>query len=90
MEKQKITVRVAGRDMTLVSPDAPEYMHRVAAYADRKIQETAMAARLPVPSAAILAAVNLTDELMKAQDENRRLRAEMMQLRAEAEQKRAE
>ena len=81
MDKQKTTVRVAGKDYTLVSSDPPAYMHRIAAYADRKISETAMAAHLPVPSATVLAMINLTDELMKAQDENMRLRRELAELR---------
>ena len=46
MVKQKTTVRVAGREYTLVSDQAPEYMNRVAAYVDRKISETALATRL--------------------------------------------
>ena len=32
MEKQKITVTVAGKPYTLVSEDPPEYVKRVAAY----------------------------------------------------------
>lgn len=87
MEKQKTIVRVAGKEYTLVSSDPPEYMHRIAAYADRKIQETALAARLPVPSATVLAMINLTDELMKAQDENTRLRRELQTVREQLESK---
>ena len=44
MDKQKTTVRVAGREYTLVSSDSPEYIGRVAAYVDRKINEAALAA----------------------------------------------
>ena len=77
MEKQKTTVRVAGRDYTLVSSDAPEYITRVAAYVDRKITETSLAARMPVDKAAVLVCLNIADELMKAQDENSKLRREM-------------
>lgn len=85
MEKQKTTVHVAGREYTLVSSDAPEYMNRVAAYVDRKICETSMAARLPVDKAAVLTALNIADELMKSHDENSRLRRELMNVRRELE-----
>ena len=77
MEKQKTTVRVAGRDYTLVSSDAPEYISRVAAYVDRKITETALATRMNVDKAAVLVSLNIADELMKAHDENSRLRREI-------------
>ena len=83
MDKQKTTVRVAGREYTLVSSDSPEYIGRVAAYVDRKINEAALAAHLPVDKAAVLVALNIADELMRAHDENSRLRRELMALRQE-------
>ena len=83
MDKQKTTVRVAGREYTLVSSDSPEYIGRVAAYVDRKINEAALAAHLPVVKAAVLVALNIADELMRAHDENSRLRRELMALRQE-------
>ena len=88
MVKQKTTVRVAGREYTLVSSDAPEYMNRVAAFVDRRISETALATRLPVDKAAVLASLNMADELMKSHDENSRLRRELMALRQELEEAR--
>ena len=88
MVKQKTTVRVAGREYTLVSSDAPEYMNRVAAYVDRKISETTMATRLPIDKAAVLTSLNIADELMKSHDENSRLRREMMALRQELDEAR--
>ena len=83
MDKQKTTVRVAGREYTLVSSDSPEYIGRVAADVDRKINEAALAAHLPVDKAAVLVALNIADELMRAHDENSRLRREIMVLRQE-------
>ena len=48
MEKQKTVVRVAGKEYALVSSDPPEYMQRVAAYVDRKLNEMSVATRLPL------------------------------------------
>lgn len=87
MEKQKTTVRVAGKEYTLVSSDPPEYMNRVAAYVDRMLGETALATRLPVDKAAVLTSLNIADELMKSHDENSRLRRELMNLRREMEER---
>ena len=81
MEKQKITVRVAGKEFALMSADSPEHMTRVASYVDRQIMETVFATRMPKESAAMLVAMNITDELMKAQAENSRLRRELNALR---------
>ncbi len=81
MEKQKITLRVAGKDYTMVSSDSQEHMSRVAAYVDRRIMETATASRLPKETVSVLVALNMADELMKAQDENARLRRQIAELR---------
>ncbi len=79
MEKQKITVSVAGKPYTLVSSDPPEYVKRVAAYVDRKMRETMTVTNLPAAQAAVLACFNLAEEVMKAQDENRVLRKQLEQ-----------
>ncbi len=81
MEKQKTTVRVAGKEYALVSPDGKEHLSRVAGYVDRRISEATFATRLPKDSVAVLVALNIADELMKAQDDNARLRRELNALR---------
>ncbi len=87
MEKQKTVVRVAGKEYALVSSDPPEYMQRVAAYVDRKLNEMSVATRLPSNMVAVLACLNMADDLMKSHDENTRLRKELMLLRQEMEAK---
>lgn len=85
MEKQKITVNVAGRSWSLVSSDPPEYVRRVAAYVDRRLGETSAVTNLPSAQTAILTCFNLADELLKAQDENTLLRRQMEQMAQRAE-----
>ena len=80
MEKQKITVTVAGKNYTLVSSDPPEYVKRVASFVDRKLSETAAVTNLPSGQAAVLTCFNLAEDLLKAQDENTLLRKQMDQL----------
>jgi len=77
VDKQKITVNVAGRPYTLVSSDPPEYVRRVAEYVDRKLSETATVTNLASAQVAVLTCFQLADELMKAQDENTHLRRQM-------------
>ena len=87
MEKQKTVVRVAGKEYALVSSDPPEYMQRVAAYVDRKLNEMSVATRLPSNMVAVLACLNMADDLMTSHDENTRLRKELMLLRQEVTEK---
>ena len=81
MEKQRTTVRVAGKEYALVSSDSPEHLNRVAGYLDRQITETVFATRQPRETASVLVAMNIADELMKAHEENSRLRRELNALR---------
>ena len=80
MEKQKITVSVAGKPYTLVSSDPPEYVKRVAAYVDRTLSETSSVTNLPSSQAAVLTCFRMAEELLKAQDENRMLRRRLEEL----------
>ncbi len=89
-EKTRATVRIAGRDYTIASYDSPEYVSRVAAYVDRKMNELSLATRLPAGQLAVLAAVNATDDMMKSRDEIDRLRREIESLRDDAERMKLE
>ena len=80
MEKQKITVTVAGKNYTLVSGDPPAFVKRVAAFVDRKLSETQAATNLPSGQVAVLTCFNLAGDLLKVQDENTLLRKQMEQL----------
>ena len=91
MEKQKVTVSVAGKNYTLVSTNPPGFMKRVAAYVDRKLSETATVTNLPSGQAAVLTCFNMAEELLRAQDENTMLRRQMEQVaRANAQSVRGE
>ena len=77
MEKQTMTVTVAGRPYTLVSSDPPEHVKRVAAYVDRQLSETASVTKLPSGQAAVLTCFRMAEELLRAQDENRMLKGRL-------------
>jgi len=83
VEKQKITVIVAGKPYTLVSADPPEYVRRIASFVDRKLSETMTATNLPSGQAAVLACFNLAEDLIRAQDENAVLRNRMERMALE-------
>ena len=80
MEKQKITVTVAGRRYTRGPADPPEHAARAAAYVDRSLSETSSATNLPSAQAAVLTCFRMAEELLKAQDENRMLQRRLEEL----------
>jgi len=77
------TLRIAGRDYTLTSTDAPDRVHRMAVYVDRKIAETGSSGFINRETAAVIAGLSMADELLSAQDDNTRLRRELLQARQE-------
>ena len=77
MEKTRTTVRIGGRDYIIVGEDTPEHIKRVATYVDRKMEELTFATRLSQPMVAVLTAMNVANDLIKAQDENAQLRKEL-------------
>ncbi len=83
MEKIRTTVRIAGKEYTIASYDTEEYVNRVAAWVDRRMDELATATKLPAAQLAVLVAVNAADDMMKSRDEIRRLKAEIDELRGE-------
>jgi len=90
MQKIRTTVRIAGKEYTIASTDSEEYVGRVAAWVDRRMNELAAATRLPATQLAVLTAVNAADDMMKSRDEIRRLQAELDELRERMEQSTAE
>ena len=85
MDKIRTTVRIAGREYTIVTHDSEEYVQGVAAWVDRRMRELNQAARLPGGQLAVLTAMNAADDMMKSREENRRLRRELEEARAEIE-----
>ncbi len=85
MEKIRTTVRIAGKDYTIASYDSEEYVNRVAAWVNRRMDELGAATHLPAAQLAVLTAVNAADDMMKSRDEIRRLQAELDELRQKLE-----
>lgn len=85
MEKTRVTVRIAGKDYTMTSYDKEDYIQRVAHYVDRKMQELSLATNLPSTQLAVLTALNICDDMLKAHDENNRLKRELGLTRQELE-----
>lgn len=70
VQKKKAIVMIAGREYTIRANESEEYIHRVAIYANRKMEEIEKAQpSLSTSMIAVLTAINLADEVLKLQDE---------------------
>lgn len=77
METNSVTVQILGRDYRLRSNTPPEQTQRAAAYVDRKMRELNASGLTSREAVSVMAALQLADELLKAQDENTRLRRKL-------------
>jgi cell division protein ZapA len=72
-----VTVKIAGERHVLRSDAPPEYTRAVAEHVDETIRKQLKQQPLEPHRTAILAALFITDELFRAKEEIRRLRAEI-------------
>ena len=86
----RITVSICGEDYTLVAEESTAYMEQVAALVDKKMKEVIAGVKLGRNDAAVLAAVNLADELLKNEQSAENLRRQVKSYLDEAAQAKSE
>lgn len=72
-----VAVTICGEEYTLVAEESASYMQRVGAYVNDKMAEVLDSSKVGRTDAAVLTAVNITDELFKAQAEADQLRRQI-------------
>jgi cell division protein ZapA len=75
--KKRVSVTVAGQELRLITDSSEEHLLKTASYVDEKIQEVTAASRAPISTSAVLACLNITDELFKAREMADSLRAQI-------------
>jgi cell division protein ZapA len=66
-DKNRVEVRIAGKDYTLRGVESDEYIQKVAFYIDKKMNEIIKVnSKLSTQMAAVLTAVNIADDYFKA------------------------
>ena len=73
----RITMSICGDEYTLVADETAAYMQKVGSTVDEKMRELMETAHVSRNDAAVLAAVNLADELYKAQESTENLRHQL-------------
>lgn len=77
LPKNRVKVQIADEEYTIVAAESEEYIRRVASLVDAKITAILESSRVPLNDATILAACNLADEQIKAQETAENLRAQI-------------
>ncbi|ACL74562.1 cell division protein ZapA [Ruminiclostridium cellulolyticum] len=89
--KNKVVIRIAGKDYTLVGSEPDEYIHKVGLYIDKKMNEIMLRnSRLSTSFAAVLTAINVADDYFKSKAEEISLGKEKDELVNETEKLKCE
>ena len=75
--KNAISVNLAGVELRLVSGENEEYTRRVAAHVDAKVGEVLKSGSVSIVEAALLSAINISDEYYKALETAENLRTQL-------------
>ena len=73
----RVTMNICGEDYTLVAEETAAYMEKIGSMVDEKMRGLMDEARVSRNDAAVLADVNLADELCKAQEGTENLRRQL-------------
>ncbi len=84
MGKNKVEVKIAGKDYTIVGTESEEYIQRVGLYIDRKMNEVMRSNnKLSTSMAAVLTAMNVADDYFKCYESEAQLKKELKKLHEE-------
>lgn len=79
--KNKVEIRIAGKDYTVVGVESEEYIQRVGLYIDRKMNEIMKVNnKLSTSMVAVLTAINVADDYLKNHESELNLKKEFKKL----------
>ena len=73
----RVVITISGEEYTFVADESSAYMQKVGSYVNDKMEEVLKSAKVGRSDAAVLTAVNITDELFKAQAAAEQLRGQI-------------
>lgn len=89
-EKKKMNVRINGVEYTIISNENEDYVHKIAIFLDRKMNEISSAnSRLSTAMVAVLAAINVADDFFKTTNDADSLKSQVLSYADELSKKTA-
>ena len=89
--RNKVELRISGKDYMLVGTEPEEYIQRVGHYIDKKMSEIMRTSnKLSTSMAAVLTAINVGDDFFKCHENEMNLKKELKRAQEEIESLRAD
>ena len=86
----RVVIKISGEELALLTEDAPEYVRKVGAYVNDQMRNVVKAAKVGQTRAAIMAAVNIADELYKTREQDEQLRNQIKHYLEESSRQKGE
>jgi cell division protein ZapA len=91
MEKTRTIVNICGKEYVMAGYESEEYIHKVAIYVDKKMNELkSQYISLNTSTLAVLTALNIADDMLKLQEQFEALNKEYQELNEEMKKMRME
>jgi cell division protein ZapA len=85
-DKNKVMVRIAGKDYTLIGIEADDYIQKIGHYVDKKMSEIMRYNnKLSTSMVAVLTSINVADEFFKAHEGEGTAKKELKHIQDEVE-----
>ncbi len=85
-DRNKVEVKIRGRFFTITANEPEEYIYKICSYVDRKMDEILqMNPRLSMDTAALLTAINISDEAYKSHVAEDNMRSQILKYDEEAD-----
>lgn len=89
--RNKVVIRIAGKDYTLVGTESDEYIQKVGLYIDKKMHEILTRnSSFSTSLAAVLTAINVADDFFKSRENELIIRKEKENIKEELDRLRGE
>jgi len=75
--KNRVTVTIADQQYTLIADQEADAVQKIAAHVDTRVREVLQGSHLSMADSAILASMNIAEELFKEMDANENLRRQL-------------
>lgn len=83
-QRNRVVVKIAGKDYSLIGKESDEYIQKVGLYIDRKMNEIIRSNnKLSTSMAAVLTAVNIADDFFKVSESESNLKKDLTQAKSE-------
>ena len=89
--KNKVSLKIAGKEYTIIGTESEEYMHKIGNYVDKRLSEIMRTSvRLNTAMASVLAAINVADDFFKAREAENYFKDELLKMKRQLDELRKE